>query len=90
MIPPKIDTKDLQRRYDALGPLRELPGERTFFGRCASFESFLDYGPSLAQFARAGNVTAEDWQSAPEPHRSQWPGLVSLASEAWPGLPALD
>jgi hypothetical protein len=90
MIHPEIDMKDLRRRYDALGPLRELPGEQTFFGRCASFDSFLDYGPNLARFVRAGRLSAEDWRHAAEPQRSQWPALVALAAEAWPGLPEPD
>lgn len=74
--PPAIALAELRRRYEALGPIEELPGERTYLGRCYTFEQFLAYGPALAA----------DWRDlgpmmGREPLVAQ---LAALACEAWP------
>ncbi len=75
-VKPAIAINELKTRYDALGPIEELPGERTFLGRCSTFESFLEYGPDLADFLRNG-------ASLPSVQRHA-PGLAELALEVWP------
>ena len=74
-VQPAIAIDELKTRYEALGPIEELPGESTFLGRCSTFESFLEYGPDLADFLRNG----ADLPSV----KRHAPGLADLALEAW-------
>lgn len=51
-MPGAMPTEVLRARYLALGPIEELPGERTMLGRCATFEAFVRNGPACAAFLR--------------------------------------
>jgi hypothetical protein len=84
MTKPEIPVGELRLRFAALGQLRELPGERTFLGRCHDFDAFLVYGPSLVTFANKGAVTLSMHDRAGEPYRTQWRGLFALCMAAWP------
>jgi hypothetical protein len=68
---------ELKRRYEALGEIRELPGERTYLGRCSSFDRFLINGPAYARDLRTSHY---DFSIEKE----QAPGLAELCLEAWP------
>ena len=76
MREPAMPMDDLRRRYEALGVIEEMMGERSYLGRCSTFEGFLDYGPLLANDLRAGY----DLPAV----RDHLPGLGELALEAWP------
>jgi hypothetical protein len=89
----KIPLPELLGKYEALGPLEELDGERTFVGRCATFESFLDYGAKISMMIAADRHLAassnpDDWPAASaaalEQMERQHPGLFALIQEAWP------
>jgi hypothetical protein len=73
---PVIPLEELRRRYEALGPIREYIGDRSYAGRCADWESFLRYGPhfsdDLAHHLPVGDVP------------DRYPELVALVEEAWP------
>lgn len=76
---PVIPMDELRRRYEALGKIEEMIGERSFLGRCSTFELFLDYGDALADTLRDGGA---------EEVRTIAPALGDLALEAWPIRPA--
>ncbi len=90
MTAPTTPLGELRLRYAALGQLRELPGERTFLGRCSDFDSFLAYGPSLVAFAQKGAVTLSMHDRSGEPYRTQWRGLFALCMAAWPQGEEMD
>ena len=70
---------ELARRYEALGPLEDWPGERTFVSRCLSFQSFLDYGAAVARDLRRESRAWGTGQAlAPNP------ALGALILSAWP------
>jgi len=74
---PTIAIDELRRRYEALGRLEELPGERTYIGRCSTWEGFLEYGPILADAIRERKEkTVSEFA----------PALADLAVEAWPAV----
>ena len=73
---PAIPPDDLRKRYEALGPIEELSGERSFLGRCSDFEGFLENGPLLASALRRGADLPSVTKSLP--------ALGELALEAWP------
>jgi hypothetical protein len=73
---PVIALDELRRRYDALGPIREYIGERTFAGRCHSFQMFLEYGQVFSDYIASGGRVDDI--------RKDFPGLVDLVKEAWP------
>ena len=78
---PVLPVSELRARYEALPPIEELPGERTFRIRLGGgWESFLYYGRSAsAQFRRefaekgGGEAMFGDCRE-----------LVALVMEAWP------
>ena len=73
---PAIPMDELRRRYDALGEIKEMAEERSYLGRCSTFEWFLVYGPLLADDLRAGY----DLPAV----RDHLPELGVLALAAWP------
>ena len=73
---PVMPMDELRRRYAALGKIEEMAGERSYLGRCSTFEWFLVYGPLLADDLRAG-------YDLPAVQR-HLPALGALALEAWP------
>lgn len=73
---PAIPMDELRARYDELGPVVELSGERSFLGRCSDFEGFLENGPVLAASLRRG----DDLPSVTR----HMPALADLALAAWP------
>lgn len=75
--PPALALPELRARYDALGTVEELPGERTFRGRCNTFARFLENGATCAAMLRAF-ADADDAQDALHPK------LAALLREAWP------
>src|SRR5687768_9757523 len=77
--PPAMCLDELRRRYDALGPLTEWPGERTVISHCSTFEFRLERG-RIAAFllAREREVSGEEGAFWPHPE------LCRLLLEAWP------
>jgi hypothetical protein len=77
---PAMPLQLLRARYLALRRIEELPGERTFLGRCNTFARFLEFGAECAASLRYGDATEQpmDWQH---------PELAALLREAWPALP---
>lgn len=75
-LPPDV----LRARYDALGPIAELPGERTYLGRCNTFARFMENGPQCAAFMR---YSIRSGYRESEFH----PELAALLLEAWPDNP---
>jgi hypothetical protein len=73
---PAIPLDELQKRYEALGPIEELSGERSYLGRCSDFEGFLQNGPFMAEDLRAGSELPSVTRTLPE--------LAELALVAWP------
>lgn len=73
---PVMSMDELRRRYAVLGPIEEMMGERSYLGRCSTFEWFLVYGSLLADDLRAGYELPAV--------RDHLPGLGELALEAWP------
>lgn len=79
---PALPVAQLQRRYEALLPIKELPGERTYCIRLgSSWESFLLHGRDAAAWYRqrlAGGDSGFVGTIA------DIRGLVELVMEAWP------
>gem|GEM_PF-4280099 len=73
---PTLPMEELKRRYEALGPIEEPIGERSYAGRCSTFESFLEYGPVFALDLSLGNPVGDV--------AIQYPRLVDLVMLAWP------
>jgi hypothetical protein len=73
---PAIPLDELRKRYEALGPIEELSGDRSYLGRCSDFEGFLQNGPFMAKDLRDGADLPSVTRTLPE--------LADLAIEAWP------
>jgi hypothetical protein len=82
--PLAIPLGELRRRYDALGPIEELPGERTIRTRCFTFESMLERGPICAELLREQIGRLKEMERDPEDAMRDHPELCSLVLEAWP------
>lgn len=76
---PALPLDELRARYDALGLLEELPGERTYLGRCNTFARFLENGPRCASFMRYFDRYGQG-----ERERGFHPALAALLVDAWP------
>jgi acetoin utilization deacetylase AcuC-like enzyme len=78
-VPPCLPLEELRRRYDALGPLEEWPGERTIISHCISFEHLLANGYVTAYLMRRQLHSATEAEVF-------WahPALSKLVMEAWP------
>ncbi len=74
---PEIPLNELQRRYESLGKIEEMAGERTFLSRCGSWDDFLYYVPFLVDDLNAGRNHKYLDEHAP--------GLKELCMDAWPG-----
>lgn len=79
---PVIPLPQLRARYEALLPIEELPGERTFRVRLGGgWEEFLFYGRDAADwFRNACDGAGEERDSMFD----DYPDLVALVMEAWP------
>lgn len=79
---PKVAAAELRRRYEALLPIEELPGERTFRIRLGGgWEAFLFYGrDASAWLHRQSHMDVGRRDSMFE----DYPELVALVMEAWP------
>lgn len=79
---PAIPLPQLRARYEALLPIEELPGERTFRIRLGGgWEAFLYYGRDASAWFRHASGSGD------EPRDSMYddcPELVALVLEAWP------
>jgi ADP-ribosyl-[dinitrogen reductase] hydrolase len=79
---PALPVAQLRRRYEALLPIEELPGERTFRIRLGQgWESFLFYGRDASAWFR--QQAAQDAE-ANESMFEDCEELVALVMEAWP------
>lgn len=80
---PAIPAGQLRRRYEALLPIVELPGKRTFRIRLGQgWESFLFHGPATAAWLR--ERLAQGGADPQEPAAADCRDLVALVLEAWP------
>lgn len=77
--PPCLPLEELRRRYEALGPLQEWPGERTIISHCGSFEHLLEGGHTTAVLLRR-QLRSDSEEHVFWPH----PALSRLVLEAWP------
>ena len=79
---PALPVAQLRRRYEALLPIDELPGERTFRIRLGQgWESFLFHGRDASSWLRQ---QLERGQASNESMFEDCPALVALVMEAWP------
>lgn len=76
--PPTLPLAELRRRYAALGTIEEVIGERTYLGRCGTFEGFLLYGSAFANDLRRPGYCDFALEKPPVP------GLAELVLDAWP------
>jgi hypothetical protein len=76
---PSLPLDELRARYEALGPIEELSGERTYLGRCNTFARFLENGQRCAAYMRYFDRYGEG-----ERERGFHPALAALLVEAWP------
>ena len=84
-ISPVMSDEELRRRYDALSPIEELMGERTFLSRCATWEMFVERGPVIARkWAEDRNSDDAVAQSRVPDEGWQHPELYDLIVEAVP------
>ncbi len=80
-ISSQMSDEELRERFEALGPpLAELPGERTYISRCATWEAFVECGPEVARLLRVPMYPERDT----ERKREKAPGLYDLLMEAFP------
>ncbi|MGE0357181.1 MAG: ADP-ribosylglycohydrolase family protein [Burkholderiales bacterium] len=78
---PVMPVAELRARYQALLPIEELPGERSYRIRLGeSWESFLYYGRAASAYFAEKDASGER-ESMFEDCRE----LVELVREAWPG-----
>jgi len=77
---PSLPGSTLRRRYKALGPIEELPGERTYRSRLATWEDFLLYGRNASSSFHA-QAARWKWDDG---INEEYPELVALVMEAWP------
>lgn len=75
-IPPSLPLAVLRARFIALGVRSDPLCAGSLLDRYLTFDGFLQHGPWLAALQRAG------WDT--EPVASRYPGLLTLAREAWP------
>jgi hypothetical protein len=81
---PAMPLDELRRRYDALGPIEELPGERTIRTRCYTFERMLEVGPMCAEMLREAIDDLAERGHGPERAMRDHPELCRLVLDAWP------
>ncbi|NJD19090.1 MAG: ADP-ribosylglycohydrolase family protein [Gemmatimonadetes bacterium] len=80
---PAIPVAGLRPAYEALLPIEELPGERTYRIRLGGgWQAFVYYGPDAAQWLRQEIGREED---ARDSIFEDEPELVELVMKAWPG-----
>ncbi len=77
---PAIPGSTLRLRYDALGPIEEIAGERTHRSRLATWEDFLTYGRNASSSFHA-QAARWEWDDG---INEEYPELVALVMEAWP------
>lgn len=82
MTSPALPVEKLRELYGALGEIQELPGERTYLGRCNTFARFMENGQRCAAFLRRFERQGEG-----ERERGFHPALAALLVEAWPTDP---
>lgn len=82
--PLSMPLDELRRRYEALGPIEEWPGERTIRGRCSTFEGLLDKGPLCAEMLHRAWASYQRSGLDPERLLADHPELSRLVMEAWP------
>ena len=70
---------ELRRRYDALPPIVELMGERTFLSRCGTWELFVERAPIVSRDFRH---VSNSLQLRQQEHH---PELYALIVEAFLG-----
>ena len=75
---------ELRRRYAALGPIEEFPGERTIRTRCFTFEAMLENGSLCADLLRREMRSLEADGLDPQRACRDHPALCRLVLEAWP------
>ncbi len=79
---PALPVALLRPRYEALLPIEELPGERTYRIRLGGgWEDFLYYGPHAARWYREQLGQRDDGAGEPIDDIRE---LVALVLEAWP------
>ncbi|MCW5593910.1 MAG: ADP-ribosylglycohydrolase family protein, partial [Burkholderiales bacterium] len=79
---PVLPLALLRKRYEALLPIEELPGERTYRIRLGGgWKDFLYYGPHAAEWYRQQLAGGEDGMQEPVDDIRE---LVALVLEAWP------
>lgn len=79
---PAMPVAQLRRRYEALPPIKERSGERTYRIRLGGgWESFLYYGRDASAWYRPLLAQAEDERCEPIDDIRE---LVALVLEAWP------
>lgn len=82
---PAIPAAQLRRRYEALLPIEELPGLRTFRLRLGGgWESFLLHGPDAAGWFRQQLALMRSKPELREAILDDCAQLVALVLEAWP------
>jgi hypothetical protein len=77
---PVIPGSSLRRRYEALGPIEELPGEHTFRSKLATWEGFTLHGRNASSSFHA-QAARSQWDDG---INEEYPELVALVMEAWP------
>ena len=79
-----IPLPELRKKYMAIGTIEELPGERTWMGRYATWKDFLSYGGPIAN----GFWQAIDRNGLEDTkrnfHKQTCPALWDLILQAWP------
>lgn len=79
---PVLPVAQLRRRYEALLPIEELPGERTYRIRLGGgWESFLFYGRDASTWFKQQFEEKEEFRDS---MLVDCPDLVALVMEAWP------
>ena len=79
---PAIALPELRRRYEALGPLPQFPGDRSWVDRVRGFDGFVEYGADVADYMRKtgrGPGTPDD-----ESIVRDCPALFRLLMQAFP------
>lgn len=83
---PAIALPELRRRYEALGPLPQFPGGRSWVDRIDTFENFVTYGPDVTRLFAALRQRFSDTSDA-ELGRD-CPPLFRLLMQAFPAAPS--
>ncbi|NJD09089.1 MAG: ADP-ribosylglycohydrolase family protein [Gemmatimonadetes bacterium] len=80
---PAIPVARLRPAYEALLPIEDLPGERTYRIRLGGgWRAFLFYGPDAAEWFRQQLELEEEWR---DKMLLDEPEMVELVMKAWPG-----